>query len=80
MIIKNFYEKIKILRKTKKISQANLAEILGLSRTAITKMETNQSNTTLENAVNIADYFDVSLDYLCGRTDKRKGKNCTKNA
>ena len=35
-------------------------------------MEHGRSKTTLDKAILLADYFDVSLDYLVGRTDDPK--------
>ena len=59
----------KLLRKQKKINQAELGEIVGLTYTAISDIERGRRTTTIEKLVALADYFEVSIDYLVGRTD-----------
>jgi len=57
-------EKIQILRKQRDISQEQLAEILNVSRQAISKWETGESMPDIENIVRLSGVFDVSTDYL----------------
>ncbi|MGD9566861.1 MAG: helix-turn-helix domain-containing protein [Sedimentibacter sp.] len=64
-----FSERILLLRKTNHLSQAMLGEAVGLSKQAINDIEKGRSKTTLDKAKLLANYFDVSLDYLTGRTD-----------
>ena len=65
----NFYQRLKELRKTRGITQALLASEIGITLKQIQRYELNQSEPTLSNIISLADYFDVSLDYLCGRSD-----------
>jgi len=62
------------LRKSVNMSQAKLAEILGVAQSALNRYEHNQQIISDEVILKYADYFDVSLDYICGRTDKPEGK------
>lgn len=64
-----FAERLLALRKEKNVSQQTLAEQLGVSFHQVSKMETGQRGASLEVACALADYFNVSLDYLCGRSD-----------
>ncbi len=64
-----FAARLLSLRKSKAISQQTLAEHLGVSFHQVSKMETGQRSASLEVAFSLADYFDVSLDYLVGRSD-----------
>lgn len=57
-------ERIRECRKQRKLSQAQMAEIIGISNNAFSNIETGNSNATLENVKKIAEYFQVSLDYL----------------
>lgn len=57
-------------RKSKGISQRALANVLGISDAAITMMEKGKRYPSFEILIALADYFDVSIDYLVGRTDK----------
>ena len=67
-----FAARLLALRKEKGIAQQALAECLGVSFHQVSKMENGQRGASLEVACALADYFDVSLDYLCGRSDKRE--------
>ena len=64
-----FAERLLELRKEKEISQATLAKHLQVSYAIVCYWETNRSEPTAPNLVRIADYFDVSVDYLLGRKD-----------
>lgn len=57
-------EKLKELRKEKKITQEKLAEILDISRSKVSSWETNKRDMTIIDAVNLADYYEISLDNL----------------
>jgi len=65
-------ERIKNLRKSKNLTQKQLAEILGVTSENYQKIEYGQRRPSLDNLLILADYFDVSLDYLTGRTDKKE--------
>ena len=65
--MKIFAERLLELRKEKGISQAVLAKNLDVSYAVVCYWETDRSEPTAPNLVNIADYFDVSVDYLLGR-------------
>ena len=67
--MKVFAERLLELRKEKGISQARLAQDLQVSYAVICYWETNRSEPTAPNLVKIANYFDVSVDYLLGRVD-----------
>ncbi len=55
---------IKYLRKTKKITQKDLSEILGISLQAVKMIETEQFNPSFETLIKIRNYFNVNLDDL----------------
>lgn len=65
-----FPQRLRALRKEKGLTQQNMAEFLGLTRQGYAKYENNQSEPDNETLQKLADYFDVSIDYLLGRTDK----------
>ncbi len=60
------------LRKSAHISQKELGEAVGLSHKAISTLESGTRSTTIEKLVALAEFFDVSIDYLVGRTDQRE--------
>lgn len=61
------YEKIKELADKRGISLMKLEEDLGYSRNTLYKLKSQKPNA--ERISEIADYFNVSTDYLLGRTD-----------
>jgi len=62
-------DRLKELRDKESISQKKLGEILNMSQQAIAKWETGAASPDPVMLIKIADYFDVSIDYLVGRTD-----------
>lgn len=73
-----FSERILLLRKSYNISQSSLGEAVGLTKQTINDIEKGRSKTTLDKAKLLADYFNVSLDYLTGRTDEPVNPNVIK--
>lgn len=66
---KIFGATVRALRQGKACTQADLAAYLGVTKTQISDIENGKIATTIEKLVALADYFNVSLDYLCGRSD-----------
>jgi len=60
----NIGDRIIQLRKRDKISQAELAELIGASRTIIGNYERNVNTPSVEFLIKIAEVFNVSLDFL----------------
>ena len=63
-------EKIRELRKEIKLSQEELAEEIGASRTMVSLWEREEFEPSLLSAICLADFFNVSLDELCCRDFK----------
>jgi transcriptional regulator with XRE-family HTH domain len=61
------------LRTSVNLSQLKLSKTLGISQAAINRYEHNQAAVPHGVVIKYADYFDVSADYLLGRTDKPEG-------
>ena len=62
-------ERLKSLREGRRIYQKEMAELLGLSLRGYQCYEADQSEPKLATLIAIADYYQVSIDYLVGRTD-----------
>ena len=60
---------LKELRTSKGVKQREMAEFLGIDRTTYGKYETGASEPDFDTVLKIADYFDVSVDFLLGRSD-----------
>lgn len=61
--------RLKELRKAKRISQLKLATDLNTNQNTISRYETGEREPGITELIRIADYFNVSLDYLLERTD-----------
>ena len=66
------YTRIKELRKEKKLSQDEIAKEFNMHRTQYVRYEKSESTVPLEFVEMLADYYNVSIDYIAGRTDKRE--------
>ena len=64
--------RLKELRKEANINQEKLAEILNTYRANINRYEKRTREPDYDTLIKVADFFDVSADYLLGRTDNRK--------
>ncbi len=60
----NIADRIQHLRKSRGISQEELAEQIGVSRQAVSKWESGQSTPDLEKIILLSDYFETTTDYL----------------
>lgn len=67
-------ERLKKLREDLGISQAKLASEIGVTQASVNRYETDKTTPTAETLLWYADRFDVSLDYIFGRTDEPQGK------
>jgi transcriptional regulator with XRE-family HTH domain len=61
-------DRIANLREKRGLTQEELSSKLGISRAALSHYETNRREPDYETLRNIANYFDITLDYLLGRT------------
>ena len=67
-------QRLRALREGIQLSQAKLSKLIGTSQVSVNRYENGTGSPPLTTLIWYADYFDVSLDYLFGRTDKPQGK------
>lgn len=67
-----FHERLKELRKERGETQIQLAAAIGVTSRQCQRFEAGVCLPGFETFLAVADHFDVSLDYLAGRSDKRK--------
>ena len=67
-----FFVRLKELRKKKGLSQLRLATELNTTQNTISRYETGEREPGIDELIKIADYFNISVDYLIGRTDDPK--------
>ena len=66
-----FYKRLKNLRKERGKNQEDLAELLDVTRAAISAYETNKIMPPYDKLKMLADYFSVSVEYLTGQDDSK---------
>lgn len=66
------YENIRNLREDNDKIQAELADYLHIKQTTYSKYELGKINVPVDVFIKLADYYDVSVDYLLGRTKIKK--------
>lgn len=63
--------RLKELRKSKKLTQSQFADLMGVSQATITFWENGKREPDLATIVKIADVFDTTTDYLLGRQNAK---------
>ena len=72
LVSRGGHMRLKALREKRGISQLKLAMDLGLNQNSISRYESGAREADYKTLIALADYFDVSIDYLLERTDKPK--------
>ena len=75
----NFGKKLRCLRKLKGYTQEQLAQILNTTRSCISNYELGNRQPDNETVTAVADFFDVSIDYLMGRSEVSLSVKTNKN-
>ena len=66
------YRRIRDLREDKDLNQTQMAKILGMSQTGYSKYETGENDIPTAVLIKLADFHNVSTDYLLNRTNNPK--------
>lgn len=66
--------RLRSLREASNLLQKDIAAKVGTTQTSINRYELNKGTPPTDTLLWYADYFDVSLDYIYGRTDEPRGK------
>ena len=67
-----YFRRLRDMREDHDLSQKAVAEILGIQQTVYSRYERGFQTIPLEHLMKLADLYEVSLDYLTGRTDSQK--------
>ena len=70
--LKLFGDRLRALRKERKLKQKEMAELLQCAERNYQRLEYGKTNVTATTLMFLCDYFHVSADYLLGRTDDRE--------
>ncbi len=68
--MEKFSERVKALRESKGLSQDALGKIIGVKRYSVYTYEKGRNYPDIPRLIALADYFEVTTDYLLGRTDE----------
>lgn len=68
-----FQKRLKSLRDRRGLKRYVASERCGFSSDLIGKYERGELEPTMNKLIALADFFEVSMDYLCGRTDNKRG-------
>ncbi len=68
----NIADRLKELRKKAGYSQEQLAEMLNISRQAVSKWESAQGNPDIENLIKLTEIYNVSADYILSGQEKEE--------
>lgn len=66
-----YFQRIRDLREDSDMTQATVASLLGIQQTVYSRYERGFQTIPLEHLIKLADHYNVSLDYLTGRTSNR---------
>lgn len=72
-----FQDRLRKLRKERNLSQDDLGQSLNLGGRTIGNYESGERLPALDTLVKLADFYEVSIDYLLGRTDNRRLNSTT---
>lgn len=67
-----YFQRLRDLREDKDMSQQQVAELLFTSQTVYSRYERGFRTLPIEHLLILADYYDVSTDYILGRTNNKK--------
>lgn len=70
------YNRLRDLREDKDMKQWQVAEILKMKQEQYQRYESGKRETPIHILIKLADYYNVSLDYLAGRTNDKGGLHC----
>ena len=68
----SMYKRIRDLREDHDLTQTQIAQILGMSQTGYSKYETGENDSPTAILIQLAEYYQTSVDYLLGRTNNKK--------
>ncbi len=66
------YQRIRDLREDMDLTQKQIAETLGMSQTGYSKYETGENDIPTTILIQLARFYDTSIDYLLGETKVRR--------
>ena len=66
-----YTERIRSLREDRDLSQTKVAELLNVGQKTYSDYELGKSRIPVDSLIKLAEFYNVSMDYICGVSDKR---------
>lgn len=66
----NYCQRLRDIREDRDKSQAEIAEVLGIQQTQYSRYERGTQKMGIDKYILLAEYYNISLDYLCGLVDR----------
>ena len=66
------YQRIRDLREDRDLTQAQVAKMLQMSQTGYSKYETGENDIPTSILIQLANFYETSIDYLLNQTDEKK--------
>lgn len=67
-----YFQRLRDLREDKDMKQVEIADMLGIQQTVYSRYERGFQNIPIEHLLKLADFYNVSTDYILGRTNNPK--------
>ena len=67
-----YFQRLKDMREDADLKQASIAKVLGIQQSVYSRYERGFQTIPLPLLIKLADFYDVSLDFLCGLTNNTK--------
>ena len=78
-VLKHFSLRLKELRKSKGLTQKDMADLMGMTDRNYQRFEYGKVNVTAKTLIFLADYFGVTTDYLLGREGQEEAAPQTRD-
>ena len=65
-----YYQRLRDMREDRDMTQAQIAELLGTAREQYNKYEMGRQEIPFHHVITLAEFYNVTIDYLAGLTDK----------
>ncbi len=67
-----YFQRLRDLREDRDMKQSDIADLLGIQQTVYSRYERGYQNIPLEHLLKLANFYNVSTDYILGRTNNPK--------
>lgn len=67
-----YFRRLRDMREDHDLKQSDVAKYLGIAQTVYSRYERGYQTIPVEHLLKLADFYDVTTDYLLNRTDKQK--------